>query len=217
MFIGHLPTGYIASSLAHDHWPFFANVKRRYLLACGLVGSIFPDCDLLYFFLFDHRSQHHHHYWTHLPAFWLLSLFCVGCLLTLTKKTIALACVAIFGINVFLHLILDSIVGDIWWLYPWVNKPFAFFTVPAIYHPWWLNFILHWSFLLEITLTTIAIYMLNIEKYRIIICSKGDFNRLIFKADESAPTRLPLRLNNLFQRQKQIRLLITRPITTNRP
>lgn len=47
---------------------------------------------------------------------------------------------------------LDSIVGDVWWFAPLLDRPFALFTVPALYQPWWLNFILHWSFGLEISL-----------------------------------------------------------------
>ena len=34
---------------------------------------------------------------------------------------------------------------------------FSLFTVSARYQPWWLNFILHWSFLLELALWAAAI------------------------------------------------------------
>ncbi|THB68747.1 MAG: hypothetical protein D6B27_01885 [Gammaproteobacteria bacterium] len=67
--------------------------------------------------------------------------------------------IGIFGINIFIHLFADSIVGDIWWFSPFTNKPYSLFTVPSIYKIWWGNFILHWSFLIEITLILIAIYI----------------------------------------------------------
>lgn len=51
------------------------------------------------------------------------------------------------------HLLLDTIVGDIWWLYPYVDTPFALFVVPSLYRPWWLNFVLHWSFMVEVAVT----------------------------------------------------------------
>ena len=64
-----------------------------------------------------------------------------------------------FGINVLLHLVLDSIVGHIWWLYPWIDEPYSLTTVPAEYKPWWMSFILHQSFLLEIALLATAVFL----------------------------------------------------------
>ena len=40
----------------------------------------------------------------------------------------------------------------VWWFAPFIDKPFALASVPAVYHPWWLNFILHWSFMLEVAI-----------------------------------------------------------------
>lgn len=53
--------------------------------------------------------------------------------------------------------VLDSVVGDIWWFAPFVDRPFALFTVPALYKPWWLNFFLHWSFALELAICAWAL------------------------------------------------------------
>ncbi|CUR46968.1 hypothetical protein Q668_03800 [Alcanivorax sp. PN-3] len=52
---------------------------------------------------------------------------------------------------------LDTIVGDIWWLAPFIDKPYALFTVPAVYRPWWPNFVLYWSFALEIAIAVWAL------------------------------------------------------------
>jgi inner membrane protein len=57
---------------------------------------------------------------------------------------------SVFAVSGFLHLVLDSFAGDIWWLAPAVDRPYALTTVPARLHPWWLNFIVHWSFFVEI-------------------------------------------------------------------
>lgn len=67
----------------------------------------------------------------------------------------------IFSVSGFIHMILDSIVGDIWWLAPFYNRPFSLVTVPSIYDPWWLNFIFHWSFFLEICLVVYALWILR--------------------------------------------------------
>ena len=50
------------------------------------------------------------------------------------------------------HLLLDTIVGDIYWRAPFAYEATSLFVVPALYHPWWLNFILHWSFAFELAL-----------------------------------------------------------------
>lgn len=164
MFIAHLPVGYIVSSLAHDHCASDAHLSRQQFLACGLLGSIFPDFDLFYFYFVDHQQFHHHGYWTHLPIFWLLSFAVFGSFCHFAKWRTAMIGLSIFAINGFLHLLLDSIVGDIRWLYPWSDTAFALFTVPALHQPWWLNFILHWSFAVEISLTITAIILLYKRK-----------------------------------------------------
>jgi len=58
-----------------------------------------------------------------------------------------------------IHIILDTVVGDIWWFFPLIDKPFALFTVNALYKPWWLNFILHWSFALELVICSFAAFI----------------------------------------------------------
>ncbi|WEJ09073.1 hypothetical protein [Sinorhizobium prairiense] len=67
MFIAHLPAGYI---LTHCIARKNETIRSR-ALAVGLIFSVLPDLDLLYFFLGDGRRTPHHDYWTHLPIFWL--------------------------------------------------------------------------------------------------------------------------------------------------
>ena len=66
----------------------------------------------------------------------------------------------VFSAGGLLHLLLDSIVGDIWWLAPIEDQPYALFTAPAVYESWWLNFILHWSFALEVLVVLWVILLL---------------------------------------------------------
>lgn len=164
MFIGHLPAGYlITRALARS--PALTSCATRGLLAAGLLGSVFPDVDLFYFYLIDHRQTHHHLYWTHWPVFWLALLACamVGC--TLAGKRHYLSYVYVFVLNIVVHLLLDTIVGDIWWLAPALMKPFALFNVPALYQPWILNFLLHWSFLLELALLAAAFAVFHKHRF----------------------------------------------------
>src|SRR4051812_16530499 len=156
MIIGHLPAGYVVSVFAHMRWARDA-VARRLFITAGMAGAIAPDVDLLYFYLIDGRQHHHHTYFTHFPIVWAaLLLVCVQWLNAARFKQLP-ALALIFCINGFVHLMLDTIVGDIWWFAPFVDKPYSLFTVPAAYTPWLLSFILHWSFLLELAVLGVAI------------------------------------------------------------
>ncbi|WP_295048142.1 hypothetical protein [uncultured Paracoccus sp.] len=51
-----------------------------------------------------------------------------------------------------LHVILDSIAAGIGWLQPFSDLQFNLVAVPAG-RSWWVwNFVLHWTFLLELAL-----------------------------------------------------------------
>ncbi len=71
MFIAHLPAGYVLTRHLLDRAPAGDALSRR-ILAFGLLASVLPDFDLLYFYLIDNRQTLHHLYWPHLPAFWLV-------------------------------------------------------------------------------------------------------------------------------------------------
>jgi len=158
MFIGHLPAGYIAAKLLFKR---FANteVSARLFILAGVIGGIAPDFDMFYFYFVDNRQSHHHTYWPHYPVLWLaiLAVSCAWFKLAANKSSAAL--MLVFSISGFIHMLLDSIVGDIWWFAPFIDKPYAMFTVEAVYKPWWLNFVLHWSFLLEILVVVWACYL----------------------------------------------------------
>ncbi|MGZ4995104.1 MAG: metal-dependent hydrolase [Methylobacter sp.] len=160
MIIGHLPAGYIISKLL---FPYFKSrgTSLRPFLWSGVLGAIAPDLDMVYFHLIDHRQHHHHTYFTHFPVVWAsLLVISIICFSTARFKSRAIL-VLIFSLNGFIHMLLDTIVGDIWWFAPFIDKPYAFFTVPTLYKPWWLNFILHWSFAVELAIVLWAFYLLR--------------------------------------------------------
>lgn len=149
MFIGHLPAGYI--------WTRFlarngvgASAVAKPLLFTGLAASVLPDLDLLYFYLIDNRQHLHHGYWPHIPLLWGV-LFCtLAPVAIFLRSAKTLLFLAVIVSNALLHLMLDSIAGGIAWLYPFSERPFVLVDVPAI-HGWWVwNFILHWTFALEV-------------------------------------------------------------------
>jgi inner membrane protein len=130
----------------------------RYLLL-GLVASILPDVDILYFYLVDHRQTLHHSYWIHIPFYWLMPAAAIFLALWLFKKKDYLMAALIFFGNILLHLVLDTIVGKIEWLYPFADKAYYLFDVPAVHDFWLYNFIFHWTFLFEIGVTVWAIIL----------------------------------------------------------
>jgi hypothetical protein len=167
MIIGHLPAGYIVSKLLFPCFESRGILFRPFLWA-GVLGAIAPDLDMVYFHLVDHRQHHHHTYFTHFPIVWgsLLLLSLIWFSTAQIKMRAALA--MIFSINGFIHMFLDSIVGDIWWFAPFIDQPFAFFTVPALYKPWWLNFVFHWSFAVELTVVLWAVLLWRRRPYPVI-------------------------------------------------
>ncbi len=129
------------------------------LLAIGLIGSVFPDVDLAYFYLFDQRQYHHHSYWTHVPVYWVVIL-CGGLTLAhlLRSRLLAAASIVLVG-SVLLHLLLDTELGAIRWLYPFSTKSFPLFIVPARYDWTLLSFVLHWTFLFELVIVGASFFV----------------------------------------------------------
>jgi hypothetical protein len=159
MIIGHLPAGYVLSRLGYLRFRRLIDNYRKFMF-WGVFGSIAPDLDMVYFHLVDGGRVHHHKYFSHYPVLWLAlaviaAVFCLGHSARGKVGIYAL----VFAVAGFCHLMLDTIVGDIWWFAPFVDQPFALATVPAIYKPWWLNFFLHWSFLLEIAVIVWAVWL----------------------------------------------------------
>ena len=152
MFIAHLPAGYIAAALFEDHW---CEKRLRSVFVAILVGSVFPDLDMLYFYLIDQGRRLHHHYWTHLPLFWLLLLAAAIGAARFFRLRFTPAVIA-FVAGVFLHLLLDTPFGGILWLAPFSDHTFPLVTVPATSNWWVWSFVFHWSFTIEIAICVAA-------------------------------------------------------------
>lgn len=133
--------------------------ERDVFMRWGLLGSIAPDVDMLYFHLIDHRQHHHHTYVTHYPLVWIIALGISLLWFKSGQNRRGAIAALFFSANCLLHMLFDTIVGDIWWFAPFVDNPYSLFTVPALHTPWWLNFLLHWSFTVEIGILLWACYL----------------------------------------------------------
>lgn len=149
MLTAHAPAGYIAASLLIRLKPPHLPAWQWSLI--GIIGGLLPDVDMLWFYFIDHGHVHHHRYPTHWPVLWLTLLLITICYHHYRRNTAA-AILLLTAVNGCVHICLDSIVGDIYWLLPWHDSAYSLFTVTARFQPWWLNFILHWTFLLELGL-----------------------------------------------------------------
>ena len=154
MFIAHLPAGYILTKTIQKK----ADTKNY--LWIGLLGSIFPDLDLFYFYLIDGRQTLHHDYWIHTPFYWLSIGIIIFTALWIFKKRDYFLPAILFFSNIFLHLLLDTVVGKIAWLFPLSDEAYYLFDVPAVYGFWVYNFIFHWTFLFEVGVVIWAAFVL---------------------------------------------------------
>jgi inner membrane protein len=176
MFFAHSAAGYLLSKplsayLAKN------NREVKQLLLIGMTGSIFPDLDLLYFYLIDAQQHPHHSYWTHIPYFWaLVSSFFMAVASILNSRMLAHV-IAVFTLNILLHLFLDTFFGGIYWLLPFERTCTVLFEIPARYAWWPLNYLLHWSIILELVIVSLAatVYLKSISPQSIFEMVKFKF------------------------------------------
>jgi len=161
MLIAHLPAGYLLTRRIAPRLAASTAVAQR-LIVVGLAASVFPDIDLVYFYLGDGRRTLHHDYWTHIPAFWPVLALAVIALMRLARLAIPWREILVFLAGIFLHLALDTISGGILWAWPASQHRFLLIDVPARFDWWVWNFVLHWSFLLELAILALAARELRI-------------------------------------------------------
>lgn len=146
MLIAHLPAGYVLGKTARLNRPVFGAV---------LLASVLPDFDMLWFHFVDQGAVHHHYYWTHAPAFWLMLAAALAIVFKFTKPQWLLPLLWAF-VAVELHLIMDTLVGSIMWLWPYSRAFYQMAVVPSTQSNWVLSFIFHWSFLVELVIVVFA-------------------------------------------------------------
>jgi hypothetical protein len=167
MFIAHLPSGYLLAKILEKRIKK-TEISKKLFFSIIMIGAVFPDIDLFYFYLLDNKSVHHHKYFLHWFSFWI-PIFLISFLyykLSKNNSKLAFMCTLFSGATL-LHISLDTFVGDVWLFAPFIDKPYVFFEVTPRYQPWWLNFIFHWSFFVEILicLTALSVYLKNKIKH----------------------------------------------------
>ena len=146
MITAHLPSGYVLGRKVATHPAIFL---------AALVGAVFPDADLIWFYWIDDRAFHHHHYWVHIPGFWAITGVIVWPILR-AVNTWGSTVFAAFLAGVALHIGLDAIAGGIAWGWPFNDTLYYAVSVPALGGHWIWNFILHPVFALELAIWVTA-------------------------------------------------------------
>jgi hypothetical protein len=149
MLTAHLPSGYMLARLLP---------RARWMLPAALIGAVLPDADMLWIHFVDQGSVHHHRYWVHIPAFWAAIAALTLPFLAIFSRS-QLPAAAVFFAALLLHLILDSIGGSILWAAPFDSRLYALVEVPASQSHWVLSFLLHWTFLLELGIWGLALFL----------------------------------------------------------
>jgi hypothetical protein len=152
----HLPAGYIVGQLLSDK--FEQRIKSYPLYwFWGLLGSVTPDFDYLYLYLFDTRTYDHHYYPTHFPIFWAMLLF--GSLLWLYSKPKSQNPVFafMFTLNGFIHMILDSVPNPMYWLAPFSYRGFGVNLLLKKIAPWIVYDYPFWSYSIEALIIVLAL------------------------------------------------------------
>lgn len=197
MIFAHAPLGIISAYLTKKIWA--KNITRKqycWLFVITAIGSIFPDIDLFYYYLFS-ATFSHHEVLTH--GFFIYFVICVVAFLSgyFLKKEFIKKASFLFLLGIFSHLIADSISAGVIWLAPfsykmyglasfsWYNKIFGsyFFTLnyslEILFFSLFLSLILHkiikskkiWliitvGLLLTNILLDYGLYYVNLHLYR---------------------------------------------------
>jgi len=167
MFIGHVAAGYIWTKLLLKNRVFNNNDHKQQFIYfwTGILGSFFPDIDIFHFYLIDGRKHLHHSYWTHMPFFWLIAL-CLLLLISMIRKNKNLRNASIFFIsNIFIHLLLDTVAGGIYWLYPFSKGMVTLLEVPVKSTSWIFNFVFFWTSTVEGILIILAALLCRKESF----------------------------------------------------
>ena len=157
MFLAHMPAGYLVSKFFISQFRF-KQTNIKFLMCIGLLGSIFPDLDMFYFYLIDNRQHGHHSYWTHIPFYWKAILLNTHVLAALFRSRALANIASVFIAGTLTHLLLDTFAGGgIKWLHPFNNEYLHLFSIPSQHNYWIWNYVLHWTMLVEFCIISMAV------------------------------------------------------------
>src|SRR3989339_775833 len=123
MLFAHGPIGSLLSFISipwQKHRKIYSAKVQNQLLLIGFIGGVFPDIDLFYYYLYN-ASETHRGFITHLPVFYLVIFLAVALIFWITRKFRALIASFVFLLAVLSHLIVDMVLSQIRFFYPFYS------------------------------------------------------------------------------------------------
>ncbi len=123
----HISGGYLALNLVNKIAPSL-ELSSGGLMVAGLVGSVLPDVD----FVFFKYVKDHHNSWPHVPLFWIAIYLVVFTLGFILKNQIIKGYSTALMIGVLTHLFLDWFSGrtaGIRIVYPFSEQVFSLYPL----------------------------------------------------------------------------------------
>ena len=158
MFFAHIPAGYLLSQgllnirAAQRLTP---NTQRK-LLATGLVASVLPDLDLVYFYLEACCRGGHRVLPSHWPMLWLGVALLVTLVAWIARRKDWLWYNLFLLANVQLHFLLDTVAGPIRWFHPFDPSYFTWIYVERKPGWWVWSYLTHISMIIELSIVVAA-------------------------------------------------------------
>ncbi len=161
MIIAHLPAGYLLTKALMSATKTTSSAG---LWFCGLLASVLPDFDILWFYL-EGGVRSHRCYPTHWPLFWLALFGAAAAVLLMLGKRKTLIYPAVMLANVLLHLVLDGLAGPVLYAAPFSEARIQLIRIPALYDWWVWNFIRHWIFQVEVMIWGVAALVYGLSSW----------------------------------------------------
>ncbi len=160
MLIGHLPVGYFLTSylIKKNHLPL-----NKVWLGLGLVASVLPDFDIIYPILFNDSLGSHRYFFTYIPLFWLALWLGAWAGYKIFKRVWLRWAILIIFVNVFAHLLLDTVFVGVRWFWPIYQGLVGIYNVGFTGGFLVDNYFHHWFWYLEIALWLAAIVAVEIS------------------------------------------------------
>jgi inner membrane protein len=158
MIFSHAPGGFIAAFITRRWWSRFLSKRQITILyIISMIVAIFPDIDIIYYYLINATTRHRQHI-TH-SLFLYLFIWLLFYLVGFFKKSRILKSVGfILFIGGFSHLVLDSTTTGVPWLYPFSSRTWGLLLLP------WFNFNFVYEHLFLFTLSVeILIFLLALN------------------------------------------------------
>ena len=128
----------------------------------GLLGSVAPDFNPFFFWLFDIEQDNHLNF-SHYPSFWLLLLIASAFWFVIDRRSQNPVSVFMLSISGFIHMMLDTVSGRIYWLAPFSYRPFSIGELVENANPWLVNRFPGWIYGVELLILIWAVSLFSMS------------------------------------------------------